>query len=156
MSKLKKAGYLFLAFLAVGLVAQAFKPLPAVAPSKSPSPKWTETSNTPFFGEMELSTFGLGDLEEKTKTVISSRLKDPSSAIFIDLFLVGDRKVGKSYQVIICGHVNGKNSFGAYTGAKPFLALLASREFHFGDESTKAASETSRLYNKFCAGRHLG
>ncbi|WP_154668645.1 hypothetical protein [Rhizobium leucaenae] len=55
--------------------------------------------------------------EKVTKAMFSaltSEAKDPLSAQFIDL------RFAKSRPELVCGEVNLKNSFGAYTGFKPF------------------------------------
>ncbi len=44
---------------------------------------------------------------------VARRLRDPESARFSDVRVTEDGSV--------CGHVNGKNAFGAYAGAQPFL-----------------------------------
>ena len=54
------------------------------------------------------------------KNGVAQELKDPTSPIF------GNMKATKSKEhvIIICGFVNGKNSYGAYTGKKPFIGAL--------------------------------
>lgn len=58
------------------------------------------------------------------KAMVVAQFKDPQSAIFSEV---------KVYQVVpemtnVCGKVNGKNNFGAYTGATRFIAFLARPE----------------------------
>jgi hypothetical protein len=48
-------------------------------------------------------------------------LKDPESARFGDIRAV-KRQGGK---ITVCGFVNAKNSFGGYTGMKPFAGSLS-------------------------------
>ncbi|WP_164881673.1 hypothetical protein [Paenirhodobacter populi] len=53
---------------------------------------------------------------------VTRSMKDPDSARF------GNIAAAKSGQgaVIVCGFVNGKNSFGGYTGEVPFMGILKS------------------------------
>jgi len=50
---------------------------------------------------------------DRLKVAVAAKLKDPGSAQFSNLKLNG---------TILCGEVNGKNSFGAYSGADQFTA----------------------------------
>jgi hypothetical protein len=50
---------------------------------------------------------------DRLKVAVAATLKDPGSAQFSNLRLDG---------TILCGEVNGRNSFGAYTGADKFTA----------------------------------
>lgn len=53
---------------------------------------------------------------DKVKAAIAYDLKDPDSAKFRNV-RAGLR--GKDYMV--CGEINGKNSYGAYSGYRPFM-----------------------------------
>ncbi|SDZ49364.1 hypothetical protein [Delftia lacustris] len=57
------------------------------------------------------------DLIASAKTAVSNGLKDPQSAQFRNVRLV-------AYQegAVVCGEVNGKNSYGGFTGFKRFAA----------------------------------
>lgn len=50
-------------------------------------------------------------LEDKVMRLAAAQLRDPSAAQF--------RNVRRN-QVFVCGEINGKNGFGAYTGFKRF------------------------------------
>lgn len=52
---------------------------------------------------------------EEGKKEIAAKLKDPSSAQFSDVRI--------SETGAVCGKVNGKNGFGAYSGAGPFVYI---------------------------------
>jgi hypothetical protein len=52
-----------------------------------------------------------------TKAAVMSALKDPSSAQFGDRFAAAEAESGN---IAICGTVNGKNGFGAYSGISTF------------------------------------
>ena len=58
--------------------------------------------------------------EEQVLDGLREKLKDPNSAI------LGQIKVGteEGGTIPICGFVNAKNSFGGYTGDKPFIGML--------------------------------
>lgn len=60
---------------------------------------------------------------ENAKKAIADSLKDPSSAQFRNVRIVkyGDGSV-------VCGEVNGKNSYGGYVGFKTFVAGTSSGE----------------------------
>ncbi len=57
---------------------------------------------------------------EKAQDAIRRTLKDPESAKFYDVATI---KVGGS-PYAVCGYVNAKNSFGAYTGPRRFYIPL--------------------------------
>ncbi|WP_158958812.1 SPOR domain-containing protein [Pseudomonas sp. PB106] len=52
---------------------------------------------------------------DRARTAVADRLKDPDSAKFRNERQVADGGV--------CGEVNGKNGFGAYSGFAPFFAM---------------------------------
>jgi len=56
---------------------------------------------------------------------VRGALKDPESARFGSIVAGTDTKG----VVIACGWVNAKNSFGGYTGEKPFMGVLTSGGF---------------------------
>ncbi|MBY5649939.1 hypothetical protein HFO45_16970 [Rhizobium leguminosarum] len=60
---------------------------------------------------------------EFVKQAVAKRLKDPDSAKFPDKFSAV-RDDSDKESVTVCGEVNGKNSFGAYSGATPFYISL--------------------------------
>lgn len=61
------------------------------------------------------------------QTGLKTRLKDPDSARF------GEFKAGRDGkgEITVCGYVNAKNSYGGYTGQKPFLGVLSQGSNHF-------------------------
>jgi len=54
----------------------------------------------------------------EAETWVRARLKDPYSAVFSDV-----RVVGRAPLQRVCGQVNAKNSFGAYEGEERFTAM---------------------------------
>lgn len=65
---------------------------------------------------------------EAAKQTVANSLKDPSGAQFRNVRLVSylDGKV-------ICGEVNGKNSYGGYVGFSPFVASTTSSDLYDKD-----------------------
>ena len=57
-----------------------------------------------------------GDLETQSRRTIKTRMKDPDSVEFKNVF--GSKSPDG---VFVCGQVNSKNSFGAYTGFTRFI-----------------------------------
>ncbi len=53
-------------------------------------------------------------------------MKDPDSARFDGTFSAAQDADGVIY---VCGYVNGKNSFGGYSGSKPFNGILSKSGF---------------------------
>jgi len=63
-------------------------------------------------------------LTQRAKTEVSTALKDPDSAKFRNLKFVDSMGLGEEgvdIGVAICGEINGKNSYGGYSGFVPFL-----------------------------------
>lgn len=77
---------------------------------------------------------------EKGKDAIRSRLKDPSSAVFNNVFF-NDNGIPTS-----CGEINSKNSFGAYTGYQSYL--YAGDNFAMLEEENKALFV--KTWNELC------
>ena len=58
--------------------------------------------------------------QKALKTAFEDKLKDADSAKFKDLTQTAAEAAG-AWQ--LCGEVNAKNSYGAYNGYEPFLAM---------------------------------
>lgn len=67
---------------------------------------------------------------ERAKVSVRSRLKDPASAVFSELRILGNERV--------CGYVNAKNSFGGYTGNTRFVSFYGAVTY-IGDEKPAEA-----------------
>lgn len=63
---------------------------------------------------LALAVTGCGGDIDRARTSVAGHLKDPDSAKFRNERQVSD--------VAVCGEVNGKNTFGAYSGFAQFLA----------------------------------
>ncbi len=57
-------------------------------------------------------------IEKSARDQVQYALKDPSSAQFRNIRGYSFSGPGGGY--VVCGEVNGKNSFGGYTGFQPF------------------------------------
>ncbi|MEI7250286.1 hypothetical protein [Pectobacterium versatile] len=99
-----------------------------------------------------LTLIGCDSVEEKikrnAKISVAERLKDPESAKFSDLYIIrGERDVA------VCGSVNGKNSFGAYTGSVRFVVSVQEDKFVItggvleDDESRRATVASNNTGN---------
>ena len=92
----------------------------------------------------------VGLLEPQLVTIeagVRSVMKDPESARF-GPYWAAQKPDGTT---IVCGYVNGRNSFGGYTGDKPYLAGLAADNAFGG--ATIASDESSVFaVRKVCAG----
>ncbi|MBX3580787.1 MAG: hypothetical protein KF810_02675 [Rhizobiaceae bacterium] len=55
------------------------------------------------------------------KRDLAASMKDPESARFGETMMASPGGAGL---INVCGTVNGKNSFGGYTGSKPFMGSL--------------------------------
>jgi len=130
--------------------AEATIPPPAPpAPVEQKRPEIKMVSDKPMFGTMDLGGWsdpGFGALTEK---VVRAALRDPDSAIFTDMFLVGDRKYKKSYPLTVCGYVNAKNGFGGYAGKQNFVYIPITEQLLIGNSA-------AALWNRMCAGKHIG
>jgi len=91
----------------------AFCSVVVSACAMSPAPHPTAESNE----QAILTTIPDSQMKE-IKAEVAKQLKDPESARF------GNINVGKfsNGDLILCGWINAKNSYGGYTGMKPFLA----------------------------------
>lgn len=64
------------------------------------------------------------------KKGVTATLKDPLSALYGDKIVAS--QASGAVAITICGTVNAKNSFGGYTGAKPFMVEMLPGSF-FGN-----------------------
>ncbi|RWG82617.1 MAG: hypothetical protein EOQ69_16005 [Mesorhizobium sp.] len=62
-------------------------------------------------------------LEEIVTTGIRQRLQDPASAKF-GAMQAGERTLNGRQEIVVCGHVSGKNPSGGYGGDEPFAAKV--------------------------------
>ncbi|MFY3772144.1 hypothetical protein AHYW_001769 [Providencia manganoxydans] len=55
---------------------------------------------------------------------VSSKMKDPSSVIFMDIKVYSTKKIDDREEMKVCGLVNAKNSYGAYAGSRMFFSSI--------------------------------
>lgn len=75
------------------------------------------------------------------ESAVKLRLKDPGSAEFDTLKDLVGYLDGKP--AIVCGQVNAKNAFGAYTGFQPWIANLTNGEVLMGADRATAQAACS-------------
>lgn len=81
----------------------------------------------------------------KGKELVKSRLKDPSSAKFRNVYFIRANVGGTP---TVCGEVNAKNSFGGMTGYKKFLSA-GTIEFTLIEGDT---SDFNEIWRGMCNG----
>ena len=82
-------------------------------------------------------------------------MREPSSAVFEDVFFVDDRKSETGdYVPVVCGTVNGRNGFGGMTGPRHFVAIMAEQAQGLWLEGTTPQNVIREEWNRFCAGSH--
>lgn len=74
---------------------------------------------------------------KRAKADIVRDFKDPNSAQWQNVYL----NLREDGTHVVCGHVNGKNSFGAYVGFRPFYAT-PSMEKNEGDAMVAASKRS--------------
>lgn len=92
-----------------------------------------------------LLTGGCGvGAEAAGKRIVAEMLKDPGSAQFRNVKTyasVKDQAAGRdSVRNRVCGEVNGKNSFGAFSGFQRFYVDLDTKTAHLAPEPSSHAS----------------
>lgn len=85
---------------------------------------------------------------EAVKEGAKKGLKDPNSAMFGDQFFAS-REVGKP-GITVCGYVNAKNSFGGYTGQKPFMGILSEKPLLFAPAGYGGGGADNYAVGKVC------
>jgi uncharacterized protein YxeA len=75
-----------------------------------------------IYREASVSQSSIYDAVEKK---VSSKMTDPSSAIFRDFESHSNESNGKSKNVTVCGYVNSKNIYGGYAGSRMFISTVA-------------------------------
>lgn len=142
-------GFILIAVVAAGMIAGAFMGNHPAAKPKQKKPvqlSGTWPSKTPLH-DLEYSPY-------LVKSVVSKQLRNPSSAVFGDMFVVGDRKIGKTYSGAVCGSVNSKNGFGGYAGDTSFIYLMMTGTAVIDPRINNR--KFVKLYNGVCAGHHDG
>lgn len=87
------------------------------------------------------------------KAAAARKLKDARSAQW-ERMLQATRLNHKGQPTeVVCGYVNAKNSFGAYTGAKPFVFFVSDSDLNLsGEPGSTEAIVLADMLKTFCAG----
>lgn len=98
----------------------------------------------------------IADFAKASRVVAARNLKDPGSAQFRGLFVSQGRTIveGKvTYSIHLCGHINAKNSYGAYTGFTRFAANQYAA--HLEDASSEAGATAfgQVIWDSLCSTR---
>ena len=64
-----------------------------------------------------------GWAEDDVNKRLRNIMKDPDSMIIRSFYIVERKKSASTTEISVCGIVDGKNSFGAYTGGQRFSSL---------------------------------
>lgn len=78
-------------------------------------------------------------LKTDAKTAVERLLKDPGSAKFRSVLIVKNDGVE-----VVCGEVNSKNGFGAYTGYQYFLSVAGKTMLQ------EQAPDFAKAWNRLC------
>lgn len=76
-----------------------------------------------------------GDTFTATKAAVAKGLKDPQSATFSHMTRAMRPNARGVPTDTVCGSVNAKNSYGGYTGARPFVHFVGDNSVHIAGES---------------------
>ncbi|HWV51561.1 hypothetical protein [Pseudorhodoplanes sp.] len=84
---------------------------------------------------------------------VTSALKDPESARFTEVTYKPAQPNARGEPTdVVCGMVNAKNSFGGYTGAKPFVYFVDRKQVTMSDGAGVDRELGLTIYKNFCAG----
>ncbi|MDH2322894.1 hypothetical protein QDQ80_11420 [Providencia rettgeri] len=83
---------------------------------------------------------------------VSSKMKDPSSAIFRDLESYSAESNGKSKNTTVCGYVNSKNTYGAYVGSRMFISTVTidGYSIEVGSVTISNSAEQDKIILEMC------
>lgn len=97
-----------------GGAAQAAKPPPAPSPADlERAPGYARPADAQALAS--------------ARQAIAAKMKDPDSAKFTDVARRTALNAKEEPTDVVCGRVNAKNSYGGYTGAKPFVYFVADK-----------------------------
>jgi hypothetical protein len=133
--------WIVLGLFACGVIGAAFGPPPRAT---IPTSDGTKPSATPLKN--------VSYVPAVVEAEVRARLRDPASAVFGDMYAVGDRKIAGQYSGAVCGDVNSRNGFGGYAGKSNFIYLMALKTVEVDPRTNNA--EFVKLYNRICAGPH--
>jgi hypothetical protein len=86
----------------------------------------------------------------KMRAAVASKLKDPESARFTETKRAMRKNARGELVDTVCGMVNAKNSYGGYTGAKPFVYLVARNTGYIVDGSEVDGVIAEMAFKNIC------
>ena len=93
------------------------------------------------------------DAMAEARSEVTGKLKDPESARFTDVTYRPDQPNARGEPTdVVCGMINAKNSYGGYTGAKPFVYFVDRRQVTMSDGIGLERELGLTIYRNFCAG----
>lgn len=101
---------------------------------------------TPQYTKREVTSLTAAE-ERSVKSAVSYGLKDPASAQFRNLRRLTDTLADGTTKTLICGQVNGRNSFGGYAGFSTFRGTFSNGKFNL---IGIANSENEWIYGVYC------
>lgn len=83
---------------------------------------------------------------------VSSKMKDPSSAIFRDLESHPAESNDKLTNTTVCGYVNSKNTYGAYAGSRMFISTVTIDGYNIevGSVTISNSAEQDKIILEMC------
>lgn len=100
----------------------------------------------------------VGWAEDNTARALRAKMKDPESMVVRSSYVVQRAKDSDSVEISVCGVVDGKNSFGGYTGGVRFASRsVHSKKFstfdtytvEMEDPAAKAQAERVKMLSAF-------
>jgi hypothetical protein len=86
----------------------------------------------------------------KMQSAVAAKLKDPESAQFSDIKRAMRKSARDEKIDTICGKVNAKNSYGTFSGAKPFVYFVKSGDVRLVDGKDAEAMLADMIYKNIC------
>jgi hypothetical protein len=100
----------------------------------------------------------VGWAEDNTTKALKTKLKDPSSMTIRSSYVVEKTLPNGNTEIYICGIVDGKNSFGGYTGGSRFVSKSVSSKslntfdtyiVEVEDETVKSTAHSANRLSPF-------
>lgn len=86
------------------------------------------------------------------KAAAGGKLKDPYSVQFERMTRATRPNVRGEPTDVVCGYFNAKNSYGAFTGARPFIFFVATKDFSFSTGDAADRIIMPEMLKTFCSG----
>ena len=103
---------------------------------------WYDDKKT---SEVQTSEIDEYSFIEKSKINVRSRLKDPKSAEFKNVYFYNSNEI----HPVACGMVNSKNSYGGYSGYQRFISVITNSTVIF-EKDMSSAAEFEKTWQSLC------